>query len=152
MTLHIDRVLGNTSDNKFTEVLSVVESGGQIDYLFVDSANVSRRRFRAATQNGEECIVALSGDRRLTDGDIVLLDHGRAVIVRVDSQEWMRVIPADVSTALRLGHLAGHLHWVVRFDAASLLVALEDDPTVYIERLSEYVEAEMCNIELPTVR
>jgi urease accessory protein len=70
---------------------------------------------------------------------VVLLDDERALVIRVDTEHWLRIEPHSLADAVELGYHAGNLHWRVRFQGEALLVALEAPVDHYLERLGALV-------------
>jgi urease accessory protein len=67
------------------------------------------------------------------------LKNDSALVVRVETEHWLRLTPRDAAAALRLGYFCGNLHWRVRFDKTDVLVAVETEERVYLERLEGLV-------------
>ncbi len=63
----------------------------------------------------------------------------RAIVVRVDTERWLRLSPRSIADAVELGYHAGNLHWRVRFAGETLLVALEAPVDDYVARLGSMV-------------
>jgi urease accessory protein len=136
----IERILGPRSQPDLACAIHRLEHHGGVEMLAVAPADLPRRRFRAATDLGTDCAIALPRDVRLFDGAVLHLDEHRAIILKVGEQAWLRLRPA-VDAGLELGHLAGNLHWRVRFEAGDLLVALDHDREGYLARLAGLVGA-----------
>ena len=94
---------------------------------------------RAQTRGGEDLAISLPRDQPLFDGAVLLLEPGRAIVVRVNAERWLRLSPRSISDAVELGYHAGNLHWRVRFAGESLLVALEAPVDDYVARLGGMV-------------
>lgn len=137
--LIIDRILGSRAEPALSEALHVLEHKGLVDALPVDPADIDRRRLRARTQAGTEVAIALPRDTKLYDGAVLLLEPARAIVVRVNAENWLRLTPGSAADALELGYHAGNLHWRVRFDGTSLLVALQAPVDDYLARLGALV-------------
>ncbi|MGX5773736.1 urease accessory protein UreE [Methylorubrum zatmanii] len=135
----IQRVLGSRRDAGLAEQLHHLDHHGTVDILRVSSADVARRRLRATTQGGEEIALALPRDQALFDGAVLVLEDHHAIVARVGSERWLRLVPAGAADALELGYHAGNLHWRVRFDEGALLVALEGPAQDYLVRLGALV-------------
>ena len=136
----IQRVLGSRSEAGLAERLHHLEHHGVVDILRVPSADVARRRLRATTVAGEEIALALPRDQALFDGAVLVLEDGHALVARVGTESWLRLVPRSTADALELGYHAGNLHWRVRFDGAAILVALEGPAEDYLVRLGALVE------------
>ncbi|MEJ0093233.1 MAG: urease accessory protein UreE [Methylocella sp.] len=137
----IDRILGSRLDEALAVSLHHLEHHGAVDVLTLQSADVARRRLRGKTDMGADVAIALPRDQTLFDGAVLVLDSDQALVVRVAEQRWLRLVPADVSSAIELGYHAGNLHWRVNFDGAALLVALEAPVSDYLARLGDLIES-----------
>lgn len=135
----IERVLGSRLDPAFANRLHDLEHHGRVDTLTLPPAELARRRFRATSAAGKDVAVALPRDELLYDGAVLKLDDDGALVVRVDTQHWLRLQPRSIADALELGHHAGNLHWRVRFGGEAMLVALEAPADDYLERLGSLV-------------
>jgi urease accessory protein len=137
--LLIEHVLGSRLEPALSEQIHELEHQDAVDLLTVPAADVARRRLRATTRKGMDVAIALPRDQRLFDGAVLLLEPQRAIVVRVKEQQWLRLQPRSIADALELGYHAGNLHWRVRFEGESLLVALEAPPDDYLARLGTLV-------------
>ena len=135
----IERILGSRLAPDLSDRLHHLEHHGRVDVLTLPPMELSRRRFRATSAAGEDVAVALPRDEVLFDGAVLKLDDDGALVVRVDTQHWLRLQPRSIADALELGHQAGNLHWRVRFGGEAMLVALEAPADEYLERLGSLV-------------
>lgn len=103
----IDRVLGSRVEPAMAERLHRLEHRGRVDILALPTDELSRRRFRAKSEGGEEVAIALPRDQKLFDGAVLLVDDERALIVRVDKERWLRLEPRSLADAVELGYQAG---------------------------------------------
>ncbi|MFN9772447.1 MAG: urease accessory protein UreE [Burkholderiales bacterium] len=129
--------LGDRGDPAIDEALHALAHAGRVETLEIDPADLPRRRFHATTDAGTPCFVELPRTERLRDGAVLHLDEARAVVVRVGEQRWLTLRPVDLAAGIELGHLAGALHWRVRFDGGLLRVALDGPEDAYLARLRE---------------
>ncbi len=136
---HIERVLGSRAETHLAEALHTLEHRGAVDVLTLAPGDVSRRRMRVRTQGGEDLAIALPRDQTLFDGAVLLLEAGRAIVVRVATERWLQLSPRSIADAVELGYHAGNLHWRVRFAGDTLMVALEAPVEDYIARLGSMV-------------
>ena len=137
----ITEILGSASDPAFADRLHTISHEGGLEYLEVKQRDAQRRRFRGKTDRGTDCALTLSRDIQLSNGDVLLLELERAIVVRVDVERWLRVLPRDATVALRLGYHAGNLHWRVRFEGTDLLILLEGARENYLARLQDFLLA-----------
>lgn len=123
--LRLHGIIGQSEDPAYRGLLHDLEHAGGIELLFVPPADASRKRFRLATDRGTDCAISLDRDEALTDGALLYIDPGRAIIARFGEQAVWRLQPADAEAALKLGWNAGNLHWRVRFEDDCLVVLLD---------------------------
>jgi urease accessory protein len=133
--LVIERVVGSRLEPALAERIHHLEHHGAVDVLTVPTADVARRRLRATTRAGADVAIALPRDQHLFDGAVLLLEHDRAIVVRVPGERWLRLQPSSIAAAIELGYQVGNLHWRVRFEGETLLVALEAPMDDYLARL-----------------
>lgn len=134
-SIRIEGVVGTLDDPLLERRVHALEHAGRVEYVEVPAADLSRRRMRRRGDRGSDIAIALPRDAVLVDGCVLWLDDERALVLRVQPAEWLRLRPRDVDAALQLGFLAGHLHWRVRFDAGELLVAMDGPREGYLERV-----------------
>ncbi len=77
----------------------------------------------------------------LADGAVLLLEPDHAVVVRAGSPQTMTLRANDIGAALRLGFLAGHLHWKVDQHDDVFVVHLEGRRSEYSARIAELLES-----------
>ena len=139
--LLLDSILGDRNDpNLAKKIHDLGHHGGHVESLVISAEDLPRRRFHTETDHGTPCFIALPRDVTLTDGAVLHLTDHRAVVLKVGAQNWLRLQPLGDS-ALELGHLAGNLHWRVRFEAGCLLVAVDQPRETYLARLHELEHA-----------
>ncbi len=136
----ITRILGFASEPELAERLHALDHAGRVEILPLEQQDVHRRRLRATTDRGTECLVALPRDQVLGDGAVLVLEDERAIVVRLTEERWLALVPRDAVAALELGYFAGNLHWRVRFDGTRLLIALEGPEDDYLVRLAPFLE------------
>jgi urease accessory protein len=136
----VTSLLGKADEPALHRELHRLEHAGKLEWLVLPRNDLARRRLRAATDKGSEIAIALPRDTALYDKAVLLLDKERAVVLRVQAEDWLGLQPRDPAAALALGYHAGNLHWRVRFEGARLLVALEGPVESYIERVLGFIE------------
>ncbi|MBU6448261.1 MAG: urease accessory protein UreE [Rhodospirillales bacterium] len=139
--LLLDQILGNRNDPDLAKKLhDLGHHGGHVETLVVSAEDLPRRRFHAQTDHGTPCFIALPRDVSLVDGAVLYLTHHHAIVLKVGAQDWLKLQPLN-NGALELGHLAGNLHWRVRFEEDCLLVAVDHPRETYLARLHELEHA-----------
>lgn len=141
MVTPFTEILGASSDPWLHDRLHQLEHRAGLDELRLSRADLLRRRLRAHTTAGREVAIALPRETPLFDGAVLELREDHALVVRVEAEEWLRLIPRDSSVALRLGYHAGNLHWRVRFDGPALLIAVENEIARYMDRLGHFLDS-----------
>ena len=134
----IEGIVGSRSDPGLAHRLHHIAHDGRVETIPVAMADLPRRRFRAVTDHGTECAIALPREAELFDGAVLLLEERRAIVVKVGEQRWLKLKPAE-GFALELGYLAGNLHWRVRFEDGLLLVAVDVPVERYLARIEEHL-------------
>lgn len=132
----LDTILGNALDSFLAERLHVLEHDGLVEYLTIAPEDVTRRRFRLATDKGTECAIALDRNAQLSDGAVLHYDARCAIVVRLNQRRWLRLDAPDKAAALELGYFCGNLHWKVRFQDGLIHIALEGPLNAYLDRLA----------------
>jgi urease accessory protein len=132
------KVLGFASDPKWADHLHKLVHEGKIEYLLLGGDDALRKRLRAKTDKGTECLIAIPRDHKLTDGAILELG-GSATVVKMTAERWLTVEPANQTAALELGYFCGNLHWRVRFRQNCIEVALEGPEEDYLQRLEPLI-------------
>ena len=136
----INRIAGRASDAAISERLHTLSHQQAVEYVRITTGETLRRRLRVRSDRGTECLIALPREQKLFDGAVLLLEAGRAIVIRLSEQKWLSLRPADMSSAVELGYFAGNLHWRVRFDGPVLKVALEGPEKDYLARLQPLLE------------
>ncbi|EAQ01518.1 UreE urease accessory, N-terminal [Pseudooceanicola batsensis HTCC2597] len=132
-------ILGPVAD--FHDALHRLEHAHAVDVLRLPRADLARRRLRTRSEGGAEVALALPRDKHLYDGAVLAISEEAALVVRVESETWIRLATRDQATALRLGYFCGNLHWRVRFDGDVLLIAVDTEERLYHERLAPMIDA-----------
>jgi len=140
MEVRVTEILGFASDPALAERLHELGHAGRVEHLMLAQEDVHRRRLRAQTDQGTDCLIALPREQALVDGAVLVLEQTQAVVVRLSEEHWLALVPRDSAAALELGYFAGNLHWRVRFDGDQLLVALEGPGEDYLARLKPFLD------------
>ena len=112
-----------------------------VEYLHLDVHDLNRKRLRATSDAGTDYAIVLQRDSALADGAVLLLETDRAVVVRAGARRTMALRANDIGAALRLGFLAGHLHWKVDQRDDTVVVHLEGPESDYISRIVELLDS-----------
>ena len=137
--LRLTGIVGHASDSDIADKLHDLGHHGHVESVVLSRADTQRHRLRVRTDRGSECAIALPRNAHLSQGAVLLLEDDRAIVVRMEEESWLPLIPRDAATALELGYHAGNLHWRVRFDGDILNVALEGPEADYIARIESFL-------------
>lgn len=137
----LDRIVGWAGDRAVEEHLHELRHQHAVEYVHLDVHDLDRRRLRVTSDAGTDYAVVLPRDSELADGAVLLLEADRAVVVRAGAPQTLTLRATDLSAALRLGFLAGHLHWKVDQHDDVLVVHLEAPEADYLARVRELVDS-----------
>ena len=112
-----------------------------VEYLHLDVHDLDRKRLRATSDAGTDYAIVLPRDSALADGAVLLLEPDRAVVVCAGAPRTMTLRANDIGAALRLGLLAGHLHWKADQLDDAVVVRLEGPESDYTSRIVELLES-----------
>jgi len=133
--LKLDRILGQASEPAMAERLHALDHAGRIEYVVLAGEDTRRHRLHVSTDRGTECAIMLPRSEHLENGTVLHLSTDRAIVVRLREEQWLPLLPRDAAAALELGYFAGNMHWPVRFDGATLRIALHGPEQAYLARL-----------------
>ncbi len=139
--LLVSSIVGHHGDAVLHDILHQLEHDGLVDFVSLSADDASRHRLRVVSDGGVDLAISLDRDETLRDGSVLVLEPGRAIVVRLGSTDWCRLTPRDSAAALELGHRAGHLHWRVRFDGDVLLVAADSGRPALLARITDLVDS-----------
>ena len=134
-------ILGFITDPGIAERFHDLVHANAVEYLTIDREDTLRRRFRVKTDKGSECAIALPREQKLEDGSVLHLDDESAIVVRMTEEQWLKLKPATVADGLELGYFFGNLHWRVKFDSDTILIAIEGPMDFYLGRLQPFLDA-----------
>ena len=101
--------------------------------------DTQRHRLRVTTDAGTDCAIALARSDSLCNGAVLLLEHARAIVVRMKEQSWLDLQPRDTAAALEIGYWIGNLHWRVEFAGTTIRIALDGPEQAFLDRLAPYL-------------
>jgi len=136
--LRLETILGNAADEQLAVALHEMDHHGRVEHLSLSEADTQRRRLLAVTDRGTECAIAIPRTQRLSDGAVLYLQSDRAVVVRMQEQRWLELLPGNPSVALELGYFAGNMHWKIEFDNTHLRIAVQSGTLFYLDRLAPF--------------
>ncbi len=144
----LDGIIGWASDPAIAERLHELSHRERVEYVDLDVHDLDRTRLRITSDAGTDYAVIVARGSALADGAVLLLETDRAVVVRAGAPRTLTLRATDLAAALRLGFLAGHLHWKVTQDDHTLVVHLEGPESDYTSRIADLLAAG--RIESPT--
>jgi len=137
LPLVVEAIAGWEDDPAIAARLHVLAHRNAVEYVHLAIADLDRGRLRVTSDAGVDYAVALPRGTGLADGAILVLDDDRAVVIRAGTARTLTLRALDAAAALRLGFLAGHLHWKVDQLDDRLLVHLQGPEAEYTARIAE---------------
>jgi urease accessory protein len=137
----LDGIVGWAGDDTVDDRLHELRHHQAVEYVHLDIHDLERKRLRVTSDAGTDYAVVLPRDSALADGAVLLLDADRAVVVRAGAPRTVTLRALDLAAALRLGFLAGHLHWKTDQHDDTLVVHLEGDETDYTARIADLLSS-----------
>ena len=134
-------IVGHSSDIKLADRLHELRHAGQVEFVSISQNDLARKRLRVTTDKGTECAIALPRHVVLEHGSVLELSETRAIMVELQELAWLCFQASDNGAALRLGFLAGHHHWRVRFEGSRLFVAMDGPAQTYTNRLEREISS-----------
>jgi urease accessory protein len=128
--LRLESIVGLATDAALAERLHHLEHDGKVEYIILAGEETARRRLHVATDRGTDCAILLPRSDRLANGAVLLLEQ----------EKWLDLAPRDAAAAIELGYFAGNMHWPVRFEGATLRVALHGPMQGYLDRLDHLLK------------
>jgi urease accessory protein len=133
----LDGIVGWATDTAVADRLHELRHRDAVEYVHIDIHDLDRKRLRVTSDTGTEYAIVLARDTVLADGAVLRLDDDHAIVVRAGAPQTLTLRAVDSAAALRLGFLAGHLHWKVDQHEDTLVVHLEGAPADYTARIAE---------------
>lgn len=137
MTRILQGIVGWASDEAVADRLHELSHHHAVEYVHLGVLDLDRTRLRVTSDAGADYAVILPRGSALADGAVLLLEPDRAVVVRAGAPQTLTLRATDPAAALRLGFLAGHLHWKVTQDGDVLVVHLDGPESDYLDRITE---------------
>jgi urease accessory protein len=137
----LDEIVGWVTDQAVADCLHELHHQQAVEYLHLDVHDLDRSWLRATSDAGTDYAIVLPRDSALADGAVLLLEPDRAVVVRSGAPRTMTLRANDVGAALRLGLLAGHLHWKADQRDDTVVVHLQGPESDYTARIVELLES-----------
>ena len=136
--IQINEILGHVHESNLSNQLHKLSHQDKVEYILLDHANLQRRRFRAKTDKGTDCAIAISRENKLSNGAVLLLEKDRAIVIKMAKDQWLSLKPVNTQTAIELGYFAGNMHWRVKFENNRLDIALDSSEEIYLDRLKDF--------------
>jgi urease accessory protein len=133
----LDGIVGWATDTAVADRLHELRHRDAVEYVHIDIHDLDRKRLRVTSDTGTEYAIVLARDTVLADGAVLRLDDDHAIVVRAGAPQTLTLRAVDSAAALRLGFLAGHLHWKVDQHEDTLVVHLEGAAADYTARIAE---------------
>jgi len=111
-------VIGNIKkDQGLEEVYRRYVQSGSCESITLTRFETPRTRMRRESDKGTKITILLPSGTRLKDGDVLLLDDSRMIVVKVQAEDTGTIRIRDgldrlhsIEVAMRVGHALGNLH------------------------------------------
>ncbi|WP_299560638.1 urease accessory protein UreE [uncultured Mycolicibacterium sp.] len=127
----LDGIVGWATEAAVTDALHRLRHTGTVETIHLAAADLQRRRLRVVSDAGTDYAIALPRGSALADGAVLLLEPDRAVLVRAGTPRRMALRSNEIAAAIRLGLVAGHLHWKCDQHGDTLVVHLDGPEEQY---------------------
>ncbi|MBE1205134.1 urease accessory protein UreE [Aminobacter carboxidus] len=138
--LKLNSIVGLAADQQLSARLHLLDHEGRVEFIMLDTAEITRRRLSARTDRGTLCTISLPRTQRLVDGAVLLLEDKRAIVVRAEPERWLVFKAANAAAGIELGYCAGNMHWPVRFEGDHLYVVGELGSVHVLDRLHHVLD------------
>ena len=146
MTLRITSVIGHSNDPELHQRLHTLSHAGNVEYVTLKGQDLARKRLRTVTDQGTECTISLPRDVQLEHGSVLAIDERQAIVVELEELPWLILEARQPESALKLGFLAGHHHWRVKFERTRMHVALDQPLERYLERIQDLIDQDAVEV------
>ncbi len=142
----ITGILGNyLKDESLAEKVDVHKEQGTVERVLIDASKRKRSRIRTETDQGTDLGLVVKDP--LNEGDVLLLDDERAVIVYFKPREAVvfslpEQSETSVETILELGHSIGNHHWTIAVEDKTVYIPIEADKHIIENVLDQYLPPE----------
>jgi urease accessory protein len=135
----IENIIGTSDSPAIAGQLHHLAHAGLVEYIRLSRSDLARHRLRVKSSAGNEYGIALPRSQHLSNGAVLVLEPERAVVVRLEEEQWLVLEPRDIPAALELGYRAGNMHWRVHFDGGRLRIAIDGEEQTYLAKLETLV-------------
>jgi urease accessory protein len=130
--IEINRIYGNIKSDQIlnSKHLEMIKNG-KIESILLTRNESEKLRMRKVTDKGTEIALTMSAGSYLNDGDIVLSNDDRMIIVKRQSESVAVVTilynskEKLLATAVKIGHTIGNLHRPVRIDGNKICFPIQ---------------------------
>ncbi|MGL5414391.1 MAG: urease accessory protein UreE [Clostridium sp.] len=116
----LDKVLGNIDSTNV--------EGCHIEKIYLDNEDMLKRIIRAESDHGKEYGITLKNNEKLKDGDIVFNDGHNVVVVKINSEDVLVILPKDITEMGKIAHEIGNKHHPAQFMDGKMII--QYDPVV----------------------
>ena len=89
----IENIIGSIDTPEIAEQLHHLAHAGMVEYVQLSRADLARHRLRVKSSAGNEYGIALPRSQHLSNGAVLVLEADRAVVVRLEEEQWLVLAP-----------------------------------------------------------
>jgi urease accessory protein len=120
--IEINKIYGNINFNESLKSKYLeMSKNGKVESIMLTRPESEKIRMRKVSDKGTELAFIMPSGSCLIDGDVVLLDHEKIIIVKrkLESVGLVTLLPSTpkeylLETAVKVGHTIGNLHRPIR--------------------------------------
>ena len=135
--LVLSAVLGNTGEPSWHNRAHAADAAGELEIVRIAPADAPRRRMCLRTDKNRDIAIALPREIGLVDGAVLRNEDGLMIVARIDAGPRLRLTPADLASAVRLGYFCGNLHWKANFVKDAIEIQMDGPDRPFQDRLAD---------------
>lgn len=139
----VNGIVGNAADSELSDAIAAHDAAGTLETVSLDSADRKKSRLRVESDAGTDLGV-LVNKQSLSEGDVLVLDDDRAVVIAFKSREAFVIdLPESAmpTSIVELGHRIGNQHWDIAVETQTVYIPVEADKTIIEDVLGPYLPA-----------
>ena len=115
--LIIEQIVGN--------IATYGKTAPHMERVYMKSDDLVKRIQRVTTDHGNELGIRLKESRELHDGDILYIDEKNMIIVTVNDDDILTIMPNSLQQMGEIAHQLGNRHLPAQFEGNEMLVQFD---------------------------
>lgn len=97
-------------------------SGYHIETIYLDSDDMLKRILRVISDHNREYGISIEGGKRLEDGDLLLNEDKKLIVVKVNNDDVLVIKPTSINEMGRIAHSLGNRHLPAQFENDTMII------------------------------